>query len=138
MQEDNQTHAYTCVETVTTESGAELLALGSTSGKVVFVNKQYENDVVMTDNNPISNMAFDAVSKTLALGNTNGKIVFVKVESATVVSPETHVSSDHEIPVTSMGTLNRGEAILVAGFANGAVKLYNFAGECLCEIGSHS
>ena len=138
MQEDTEGHAYTCVTPISTESGAELLALGSTSGKLIFVNKQYESDTVLTDSNPISNMAFDEVSKTIALGNTNGSLNFVKVDSASSATQLTPVSSDLEIPVTSMGTLNRGETILVVGYANGVVKLFNFSGEQLCEIGSHS
>ena len=38
----------------------------------------------------------------------------------------------------SLGTLNRGDNLYVAGFANGLVKIISTQGFVICELGAHS
>ena len=43
-----------------------------------------------------------------------------------------------ENPAVSLGTLNRGDNLFVAGFANGQIKLITTNGVVVCELGAHS
>jgi len=95
----------------------------------------------MSDNNPITHMTFDERSKVLAVGNSNGYVVLFKAEEdgkIVKLNPISHLSPPDEIPLTSLGTLFRGENLLVASFSNGTVKLFTFEGDKVCEIGAHS
>lgn len=86
-------------------------------------------------------MTFDDKSKILAVGNSNGYIVlFEAIEESKEIklSPITQIVSDHEIPLTSLGTLFRGDNLLVSAFSNGTVKIFTYKGDLLCELGAHS
>lgn len=88
----------------------------------------------MNDSNPITHMTFDDRSKVLAVGNSNGYVVLFSAEEddGTVkLNPISHLAPPNEIPLTSLGTLFRGENLLVGSFANGTVQLYTFAGELI-------
>ena len=95
----------------------------------------------MNDSNPITHMTFDDRSGILAVGNSNGYVVLFKPEETdgTVkLNPVSHLSPPNEIPLTSLGTLFRGENLLVASYSNGTVKIFTFDGDIICEIGAHS
>ena len=84
-------------------------------------------------------MSSDQKSKTLAVGNSNGfVIIFSCCIDGREWKPLHSVQPSEENPVVSLGTLNRGENIYVAGFTNGEVKLISTIGHLLCEIGAHS
>lgn len=95
----------------------------------------------MSDSNPITHMTFDERSKVLAAGNSNGYVVLFKAEEedkTVKLTPLSHLSPPAEIPLTSLGTLFRGDNLLVATYSNGTVKIFTFDGEIICEIGGHS
>ena len=76
-------------------------------------------------------MAFDERTKTLAAGNSNGYVVLFKAEEDdknVKLTPQSHLSPPDEIPLTSLGTLFRGDNLLVSSFSNGMVKIYTFDG----------
>ena len=86
----------------------------------------------MNDENPITHMTFDERSKTLAVGNSNGYVVLFKAEEkdkTVKLSPLSELTPPDEIPCTSLGTLFRGENLLVACYSNGTVKIFTFGGE---------
>lgn len=74
-------------------------------------------------------MAGDAKSRTLAVGNSNGYVIIFECDnSAGDWKPLKSIQPKDEIPVTSLGILNRGESLYVVGFANGQVSLITPSG----------
>lgn len=95
----------------------------------------------MNDENPITHMTFDERSKTLAVGNSNGYVVLFKAEEgdkSVKLNSIAQIAPTDEIPCTSLGTLFRGDNLLVACFSNGTVKIFTFSGDLVCDIGAHS
>lgn len=96
----------------------------------------------MKDGNPITHMTFDDRSKVLAVGNANGYVVLFTAEEVDkkieLVPNKNFLTPPAEIPLTSLGTLFRGDNLLVAAYSNGTVKIFTFKGDILCEIGAHS
>ena len=54
------------------------------------------------------------------------------------LNPLSHLEPPNEIPLTSLGTLFRGENLLVSSFCNGTVKIHTFEGKQVCDLGAHS
>lgn len=73
----------------------------------------------MVDENPITCMSSDEKSRTLAVGNSNGYIVILSCDNQTEWKPLYNIAPLNEIPVISLGTLNRGENLFIAGLSNG-------------------
>ena len=123
-----------------TAAGAEVLALGTSIGQVYLVNKKFEHEIAFTtkDFSPITAMTFDERTKMLVCGTSTGYLIHFSVDSSSTITAQSSITSENEIPVTSLGTLNRGINLCVATFANGQVKLSTFAGELLAEFTAHS
>lgn len=113
----------------------EYIAIGSNKGEIFLKDKGKTQSVfTMNDNNPITHMTFDERSKVLAVGNSNGYVVLFKLEEqdkSVKMTPLSHISPPDEIPLTSLGTLFRGDNLLVAAFSNGTVKLFTFDGDII-------
>ena len=140
---DSNPYAFTCSSRAVSDNGTEYIAIGTNRGEIFF-NKEKESTqsvFQMHDSNPITHMTFDERSNVLAAGNSNGFVVLFKAEESggkVQLNPLCHLSPPNEIPLTSLGTLFRGENLLVSWFSNGTVKLHTFEGDPVCEIGAHS
>ena len=77
----------------------------------------------MTDQSTVTAMAGDVKSQTLAAGNSNGCVIIFDCDNQSDWIPKYSIKPSNEIPVTTLGTLNRVENLYVVGFANGMVKL---------------
>ena len=136
-------YAFTCSSQCVSDKDTEYIAIGSNKGEIYFYKGKGDSKLAFTmnDENPITHMTFDERSKTLAVCNSNGYVVLFKAEEkdkAIKLNPISTLTPADEIPCTSLGTLFRGENLLVACFSNGAVKIFTFNGEIVCEIGAHS
>jgi WD40 repeat protein len=86
-------------------------------------------------------MESDSKSRTLAVGNSNGYVIVFEVNSQQEWKPIHNVAPRDEIPVTSIGIIQRSglSNLYAVGFANGSVKIINpEKGNVLAEISSHS
>lgn len=141
--EEGSPYAFTCSSRAVSENGVEYIAIGTNKGEIFFNREKGETQSVfqMADSNPITHMTFDDRSKVLAVGNSNGYIVLFKAEEVdgkVKLTPNSHLEPPAEIPLTSLGTLFRGENLLVSAFTSGTVKIHTFEGQKVCEIGAHS
>jgi WD40 repeat protein len=140
---DSTPYAFTCSSRAKSDRGIEYIAIGSNKGEIFFMRDKGKTQSVFTmhDSNPITHMTFDDRSKVLAVGNSNGYVVLFnaeEVEGSVKLNPISHLAPPNEIPLTSLGTLFRGENLLVGSFSNGTVIIYTFTGEKMWEIGAHS
>lgn len=141
--EEGSPYAFTCSSRAVSDNGIEYIAIGTNKGEIFFNKEKGSTQSVfqMHDNNPITHMTFDERSKVLAVGNSNGYVVLFKAEESddkVKLNPISHLEPPNEIPLTSLGTLFRGENLLVSCFCNGTVKIHTFEGAQVCEIGAHS
>lgn len=141
---EDSPYAFTWSSRVETDAGNQYIAIGSNKGEIFFFkNKKGAQSVfTMKDGNPITHMTFDDRSKVLAVGNANGYVVLFTAEEVDkkieLVPNKNFLTPPAEIPLTSLGTLFRGDNLLVAAYSNGTVKIFTFKGDILCEIGAHS
>ena len=88
----------------------------------------------------ITDMAFDEASKTLILGDCEGTLRYMSQESEDELKLIELVKNDKDTSVISLGVLNRGSVltnVVVAGYQNGAVKLFSVEGKPILEIQAH-
>jgi len=83
-------------------------------------------------------LTFDERTKTLVAGTSTGYLIFFRVEGVSEIIPSSSLCSEAEVPVTSMGTLNRGINLCIASFANGLIWICSFDGSLVAEITAHS
>lgn len=87
----------------------------------------------------ITQITCDPKTKRLAVGLSNGSIALLNAPTPKVLEPAAKaIPSANDIPINSMGTLMRGHNLLCAGYATGAVKIFDFDGQQCLEINSHS
>lgn len=140
---DTSPYAFTCSSRAVSDNDTEYIAIGSNKGEIFFMKDKNQTQSVftMTDKNTITHMTFDERTKILAVGNSNGFIILFKAEEeggSVKLNPIKHLSPPAEIPLTSLGTLFRGENLLVAAYSNGTVKIFTFDGNILVEMSAHS
>ncbi len=92
----------------------------------------------MEDSSAITAMSGDSKSKTLAVGNSNGYVIIFACDLQDEWKALHMIQPPHEIPVTSLSLLNRGDNLYVAGFANGQVQLISTEGYIACNLSAHS
>ena len=143
-QAEGKANFFSCVAVGYDKSdGKDFIAVATSLGEIysVFTNgASFVKDFgfQIPDETPITAMSGDARSKTLAVGTATGSVLVFECENQGEWRILHTIESTQEIPVTSMGTLMRGDNIYVVGFANGMVKLIHPSGFVACELSAHS